>query len=221
VTTRILHLLAALLAVHLLAIRALAGDAPAAAEIARKLAGELETSYVLEGPARAMAEAVRAKTASGAWNALSGEALAEALTATCRSVVDDRHLRVRFDGEGAPRPQNTFIMDAAKARQEWARRNFGFERAERLQGNVGYLDLREFVPAEHSRGAAAAAMAFLADTEALIVDLRTNGGGDPEAVCFLCSYLFGEEPVLLNRLVNRERGTAEEFWTMKDLPGRR
>jgi hypothetical protein len=221
VTARVLHLAAVLLAVHLLGLRASAGDAPGSAEIARKLAAELETSYVLEGPARAMAEALRAKAGSSEWNALSGDALAEALTATCRGVIDDRHLRVRFDAPSASRKQDAFFMNPESARLEWMRRNFGFERAERLQGNVGYLDMREFVPTAHSRGAAAAAMAFLADTEALIVDLRKNGGGDPESVRFLSSYFFGEEPVLLNRLVNRELGTVDEYWTLKDLPGRR
>ncbi len=193
----------------------------ASVEVATKLAAELERSYVFEDKGAAMAAALRAKAASGAWNSLEGDALADALTETCRSITNDKHLRVRHQRANAPRPQSAFLLDENAARREWTQRNFGFERAERMQGNVGYLEIREFVPAEMSRATAAAAMAFLQDTDALVIDLRQNGGGDPETVRFLCSYFFGAEPVLLNTLVNREMRQAEEYWTLRDVPGRR
>ncbi len=197
------------------------GEVVRTAELVTKLAAELEHSYVFEDKGLAMAAALKSKSASGAWNALEGDALAEALTATCRSVANDLHLRVRHEKEGAQRPQNAFFQEPGAARREWQLRNYGFERAERLRGNVGYLDIREFVPSDLSRSTASAAMAFLQDTDALIIDLRKNGGGDPEAVRFLCSYFFGGEPVLLNRLVNREMASSDEYWTLKDLPGKR
>lgn len=196
------------------------GARPSAA-VALELAAELEKSYVLEDKAHAMAAALRAKAGSGAWDALEGRALADALTQTCHGVVKDLHLRVLHEGAGSPRPRNTFLAGPEAARREWTQRNQGFERAERMQGNVGYLELREFVPIEASRETAAAAMTFLQDTDALVIDLRRNGGGDPDTVRFLCSYFFGEEPVHLNTLVNRELGTADEYWTLRDLPGRR
>lgn len=213
------------------ALAALLGDPmpagePAAArseavEVAGKLATELERSYVFEDKGQAMAVALRAKSAAGAWTGLEGDALAKALTDACRAVADDEHLRVRHETAEAPKPQNAFLLDGASARREWCKRNHGFERAERLQGNVGYLEIREFVPSDLSRATAAAAMAFLQDTDALVIDLRKNGGGDPESVRFLCSYFFGEEPVHLNTLVNRELGLVEEYWTLRELPGRR
>ncbi len=192
-----------------------------ASEIATKLADELEHSYVLEDKAHAMAAALRAHADSDDWKRLEGDALAEALTRTCREIANDLHFKVRFDREGAPKPTNAFFLDPEAARREWTQRNYGFERAERMQGNVGYLDVREFVPTDLSRATATAAMAFLQDTDALVIDLRRNGGGDPESVRFLCSYFFSAEPVHLNTLVNREMGSAEEFWTLADLPGQR
>lgn len=197
------------------------GEVVRPAEVVTKLAAELERSYVFEDKGLAMAAALKSKSASEDWSKLDGDALAEALTATCRSVTNDLHLRVLHEKDGASKSRNAFFLDEDGARREWQRRNFGFERAERLRGNVGYLEIREFVPSDLSRSTAAAAMAFLQDTDALVIDLRKNGGGDPEAVRFLCSYFFGEEPVLLNRLVNREMGTSNEFWTLKELPGKR
>ena len=64
---------------------------------------------------------------------------------------------------------------------------------------------------------------FLGNTDAIIFDLRKNGGGDPAMVALICSYLFGPEPVHLNDLHWREgKGErVEEFWTLKDVAGKR
>jgi CubicO group peptidase (beta-lactamase class C family) len=99
-------------------------------------------------------------------------------------------------------------------------RNFGFEKIERLGGNVGYLDLRAFESPDSAAETAAAAMAFLANTDALIFDLRQNGGGDPAMVAFLCSYLF-DQRTHLNDLYSRPDNRTEEFWTRDDVPGKR
>ena len=99
--------------------------------------------------------------------------------------------------------------------------NFGFEKVERLKGNVGYIDLRGFTPAEFSAETIVAAMNFVANTDALIFDLRQNGGGDPATVALLSSYLFGPEPVHLNSLYWREGDTTHQWWTLPFVPGKR
>ncbi|MDP8979977.1 MAG: S41 family peptidase [Acidobacteriota bacterium] len=103
-----------------------------------------------------------------------------------------------------------------------ARNNFGFEKVERLQGNIGYLDLRGFMEAQWGSETAVAAMNFLANTDALIIDLRQNGGGDPAMVALITSYLFspGEE-VHLNDLYWRPSNETHQWWTLPYVPGRR
>jgi tetratricopeptide (TPR) repeat protein len=98
--------------------------------------------------------------------------------------------------------------------------NYGFERVERLEGNVGYLKFNYFGPIDRVRETAAAAMRMLAGADAIIFDLRENGGGSPETVRFICSYLFGER-THLNSLYWREGDRTEEFWTLEDLPSER
>jgi C-terminal processing protease CtpA/Prc len=106
--------------------------------------------------------------------------------------------------------------------REMRRRNSGFVKLERLPGNVGYLDLRGFMDHESGAETVAAAMNFLANTDALILDLRKNGGGSPHMVQLICSYLFAaDKPVHLNSLYWREGDRTEEFWTLKDLSGHR
>jgi C-terminal processing protease CtpA/Prc len=86
--------------------------------------------------------------------------------------------------------------------------NYGLERVERLSGNVGYLEIRTF---DIDPGAAdsvlAAAMNFLASTDALIIDVRRNGGGDPRRVAAVCSYLLPP-----NRLINKFYWRPQNRW---------
>jgi C-terminal processing protease CtpA/Prc len=66
-----------------------------------------------------------------------------------------------------------------------------------------------------------AAMDFVQNTDALIFDLRQNGGGDPETVRLLCSYLFDARPRHLNDIYSNKGKDKTEFWTLKTVPGQR
>ncbi|MEZ5163407.1 MAG: S41 family peptidase [Fimbriimonadaceae bacterium] len=63
----------------------------------------------------------------------------------------------------------------------------------------------------------AAAMNFLSNTDAMIIDLRQNGGGDPSGVQVVCSYFFGEKPVHLNSIYFRPTDETHEFWTLENV----
>jgi C-terminal processing protease CtpA/Prc len=91
--------------------------------------------------------------------------------------------------------------------------NYGFEKLERMQGNIGYIDLRGFMDPVAGADTVAAAMGFVANTDTLIFDLRQNGGGDPTMIALISSYLFGDKPVHLNDMYFREGDRTEEFWT--------
>jgi C-terminal processing protease CtpA/Prc len=99
--------------------------------------------------------------------------------------------------------------------------NHGFGRVERLPGNIGYLEFFNFADEELGADTVAAAMNFINGTDSLIIDMRNNGGGNPAMVALVCSYLFGPDPVHLNDLYWREGNRTEEFWTRKDLAGKR
>ncbi|MBV9181313.1 MAG: S41 family peptidase [Acidobacteria bacterium] len=63
-----------------------------------------------------------------------------------------------------------------------------------------------------------AAMNFLAHVDAIIFDLRENGGGDPKMVAFLSSYLF-DQPTHLNDLYSRRDDFTSQYWTVPYVPG--
>jgi hypothetical protein len=99
--------------------------------------------------------------------------------------------------------------------------NFGIRRVERLDGNVGYLDLRRVAMAANAGPAVAAAMELVAGTYALIFDLRHNGGGAPDGVALWCSYLLTEEPTHLNDIFHADTGETRQFWSLPYVPGTR
>jgi len=90
-----------------------------------------------------------------------------------------------------------------------------------LAGNIGYLDLRGFAPPQFMGDTAAAAMNFLANTDAVIIDLRQNGGGSPDAVAPLASYLMGPQHARMNDIYNRESNQTHQFWTLPYVLGKR
>jgi hypothetical protein len=153
------------------------------------------------------------------------EALADALTRDLRELTGDRHFRVGFqpDFHGSPDPDSEpSPAEKAQFRRAFGRQNFGVGQAQVLAGNVGLLDLRFFAPVEFSAPTITAAMAFLSSTDALILDVRQNDGGDPDTIAFLCSYLFKEgSRVHLNDLQFRAKNELRQFWTQPTVAGPR
>jgi C-terminal processing protease CtpA/Prc len=94
--------------------------------------------------------------------------------------------------------------------------------AQRLAGNVAYLDLQPVLfPAAIGGAIMTAAMTLIADTDALIIDLRHCLGGEPAMVPFLVSYLWDHEPAQLTGLRERNDSQVKQAWTLPYVPGRR
>lgn len=188
---------------------------------------KLREYYVFPEIAEKMVYHLKKRMASGAYeNILDSELLAQTLTAHLQEVRADKHLQVVYqvqeafysvDSEqiDAPEAEGGIVEDARAFGRAF---NFGFEKAERLPGNVGYLALRAFFPPELAGDVAIGAMYFLANTSALIVDLRKSGGGEPSMAAFLCSYFFSPEPRHLNSLYWRANHRIQQFWTLPYLP---
>jgi hypothetical protein len=187
---------------------------------------KLKQSYVFPDTALAMERAIRARQSHGEYDRItSARAFGDSLTSHLQAVSHDRHLRVRYSADPLPNSRGPDAPDPAQRERQrtFGRQlNFGFERVERLAGNVGYLEIRSFgFDPEDLADVAAAAFTFLANTDALIIDLRRNGGGSPFMVAHVSSYLFGPEPVLLNSLYWRPGNRTDDFYTKRDVPGTR
>jgi retinol-binding protein 3 len=195
----------------------------AGAELIQALQKELKERYIFPEVAARMAEAIRTRLANGEYTeATSLPTLCETLTADLQAISRDKHLRLYYRAEAVPvraqrGPTPEFLE---QYRQEMLLENGGFRKVERLKGNVGYLEFTGFHHPDFAGDVAVAAMNFLANTSALIVDLRRNGGGHPGMVALVTSYLF-DKPVHLNSLYWREQDRTEQYWTLPYVPGRR
>jgi C-terminal processing protease CtpA/Prc len=186
----------------------------------------VQAGYVYPDKAAEMNRAVRARLARGEYDALPDEALADSLTSHLRAVSHDKHLEVLFVPaspevvpSAAEPPEEMLRRMADELRQE----RFGVESLDVLEGNVGLLDLRAFVAVDvpGAKEAVAAAMDSLSHTDALIIDLRRNQGGEAAMVQLLASYLFAPEPVQLSSIYWRPGNRTVEFWTHRELRGAR
>ncbi|HVF31110.1 MAG TPA: S41 family peptidase, partial [Pyrinomonadaceae bacterium] len=171
--------------------------------------------------AKKMEEDVRARLTAKEYDGVtSSRAFAEKLTSDLQAISKDKHLRVRYYHEVFPNRTDRREPTAAEIEQgKWFNRrvNFGFEKVERMNGNIGYIDLRGFNDHEAGAETVAAAMSFVQNAESLIIDLRENGGGSPRMVALISSYLFGDKPVHLNDLYWRKQNKTDEFWTKPEL----
>ena len=183
---------------------------------------QMTRAYIFADVADKMAAALRAHQAKGAYEAIAGpREFAELLTRQLQEVSHDKHLRILYDPAGLPqRGGPPTADDRARQLAEERRRNFGFQRVERLDGNVGYIELLGFSGAQEVAEAAVPAMNFVANADALIFDLRRNGGGSPVTIGLISSYLF-DQVVHLNDFYIRETDTRRQFFTQAEVQGRR
>ena len=185
----------------------------------------LNESYVLPEIAAQMEKSIRTRMQKGEYNQTSSSvALAQTLTSHLLEICNDKHLGVSYSYEPIPATSNQgepSPEDRERFRRMASSINFGFEKVERLNGNVGYMELDGFVNPELGAETAIAAMQFLANTDALIIDLRYNGGGVPGLAQLISSYFFSGSPVHLHSIYWREGTHTEQFWTLPFVPGKR
>lgn len=193
-------------------------DARTRTEVIDRVLDGLDRSYVFPEVAGQMREAVRGRIRNGEYETINGaQEFADKLTADLQAVSRDKHLRVRLTGgNGGPAVMRRGAMHPAGGAGDG-----GFAKVELMAGNVGYIDLRGFLPPHAAAEPAANAMNKVAEADALIIDLRKNGGGSADMVALLVSYLLESERVLVNTFVGRDGAVTNETWTTEDLPGRR
>jgi hypothetical protein len=235
------------------------------AEVIDSLRAELVRSYVEADTGRMIADHLRKRLASGAYDGLANpSSFAEQVTTDLRRLNGDLHLSLRYDptgtgsgpinprggvrrvvvgpgpapgaAGGAPGHGPTVVVagaagdaaggdSATLARTPFAREaqriNYGLTRLEILPGNVGYLEITAFAEAPGVDQVIADALRFLERTDAVILDVRRNGGGSGRMSHLLFSHFLEVTPVPTIRVKDRSPEGGFEMQSVADVPGPR
>lgn len=192
------------------------------------LAVRLKNHYVFPEKARQIDVVLHQRLRDGKYDGITeGDQLAKQLTDDLANLVHDKHLMVGFDPGRVPPDRN--MGPPPKSLAQWKRMappemvkralasSLGVEKVDHLTPKIGYLNLSGFPPPFIVSGRYAAAMDKLGDTDGLIIDLRENHGGGPDAVALLVSY-FVDQRTRLNDIWDRDTGVTTKYWTV-DQPG--
>jgi len=221
-----------------------ASPAPVTATVRRSVVGtlaeQLTRHYVDADTGAMIARHVRDRLAAGAYDTISSPGrFAEALTVDLRAVNGDRHLNVTYNpgspgqrpgpegirmmgpptrGPGGPGGPGGPPPNAAVAAR---RTNFSLGRVDILPGNVGYMDIRGFAGAPEVVDAIKAALDYLHNTDAIIFDLRRNGGGSPFSVNMIISHFTTADTIPSLTVKNRSGHETFTRYTLASVPGPR
>ena len=183
--------------------------------VLQKIADLVATKYVLADKAAGFADEFRAKCAAGAYGPYTAaKDFAEKITADLVAITRDKHLNFRVIipsdiGEKAAGSLHHPVRYFRLREKE----NAGFYRLDWIEPRIGYIDLRRFYSFDQAKEMALAAMTFLANAQAIIIDIRENGGGSGD---YLSSY-FLPYPTQLSGSFSRQTGALTEFWTRQDI----
>src|SRR5258706_2996118 len=194
----------------------------AAAEEAIRL---VSSYYLFPEKRPTIADALKSALASNRYDTESPEEFADRITSDLRAAGRDGHLYVNYD----PEVYQDLLLHgddetgtSARARELGRRRNQGFEDLRILDENIRYVRITNFLWTNDSTGRVIDEVArFLADADAVIIDLRGNGGGDPSAVARLISYFFSGSDQTLISFDDRLRGQTTVNRVDNDLPNPR
>ncbi|MEP7343793.1 MAG: S41 family peptidase [Gemmatimonadaceae bacterium] len=200
------------------------------------MASRLRRHYVDADTGRLIAEHMLARATSGAYDAITSPArFAEVLTTDLRAINDDKHLRVIYDTENpgqrpgpegirmfGPPPAGTPRRSPPPGAADAARQShYGLGRVDILPGNVGYLDTRGFSGGPEVSDYIVSALKYLEGTDAIIIDVRRNGGGSPVSVNLLISHFTNGDTTASLTVRNRSGNETFTRYTLASVPGPR
>ena len=182
----------------------------------------LKKNYIFPQKLVHMEATINKKRESGAYaKGTTVEDFLKNLNTDLETLSNDRHVNIFFDpvrvaqvdAEARNKSKEPAYVPTFLERAKYE--NYMVRKAERLDGNVGYLKFNSFVDAALSKPTLVAAMNFLHNSSALIIDLRQNGGGHATTCAFLLSYFLPDSTLLMQGR-SRANNEVTKSYTVKD-----
>ena len=195
--------------------------------IVKSLSENILETYIDLEIAKKMTSELNANLKSSRYKSISSaDEFSKVVTNDLQKISHDLHLKLNFEPKRIAQSKRT-MPEEMKMKMEkmmalkMAEINYGFTEVKILNGNIGYLNLRMFADIDLAREAATAAMNFLSNTKAILIDLRTNGGGVPSMMQLLSSYFTGADPVVLSDFYERKTDSKTQLLTFPNIDGKR
>ncbi|HKI79520.1 MAG TPA: S41 family peptidase [Ignavibacteriaceae bacterium] len=191
-------------------------------EIIKKVSQLIIDNYVFPDVAKKIEEHLEEVNNDGTFDKITDpEEFATAVTKEIRFVNNDRHLGLHLNPPEEMEMKNEDpLLSLVYQKLERAQYNNGFKEVKILDGNIGYIDLMGFFPVSVGEETAVSVMKFVQNCDALIFDLRKNGGGNPDMIRLILSYLF-ENKTHINDFYSRRTDAIEESWTSDEVNGKK
>ena len=179
----------------------------------------LEANYVLPEKAGECAAAFRKLYTSGAYDSCADAMdFAEKVRVDLVKITHDRHTNFRvIQASDIGEKVESNLHHAVRYYRLRIKEHTGFTKFEWINGRIGYLELRRFNSLSEAKELLGAAMKFLAGADAIIIDVRENGGGSGD---YLSSY-FLPHPTQLTGYYYRDGNDLQEAWTSGKIEGKR
>jgi C-terminal processing protease CtpA/Prc len=188
-------------------------------EVMSAVISHLDKEYIDPSVGRAAAKKLRQHSPDALITAESGPSFARAVTDVLRETTGDGHLAVEYSEKELNADAKADFTQQEMERYYGAHLNFGVNKALRMENNIGLIELSVFPPAAMGGDTVAAAMQVIAHTDALIIDLRSNGGGG-DTVTLVASYLFDDRQPL-SGIYDRATNETQQGHTYAYVPGAR
>jgi hypothetical protein len=163
---------------------------------------KIEQGYIYADKGKQISDHLHTQLKAGIYNKYANpDELATGLTNDMRQVCYDGHLAVRTDATAPAGPVTNLSSQPAPPPPP-KEENFNLKKLEILPGNVGYFRLDGFTGNRDVWPVLENALHFLERSQALIIDVRYNGGGSGGMVNLIESYLFNKKTEM-NGLIGR------------------
>jgi len=186
-----------------------------------EIADKINEYYIFEDVANQLSKKLKSEIDLKTFDNFTDAEFAKSLSKYLTKNGNDLHFNVLYrPGKEEEKAVNEkeLLKKYDAINKQW---NYGFDKVMRLDGNIGYIEYTGFPEGNKSaQQILVATMNFVSNTNALIIDLRNNRGGDGKMVRLFLSYFFNER-IKLSEIYTRYNNKTEEKYTYKKVNGKK
>ena len=186
-----------------------------------EIADKINEYYIFEDVANQLSKKLKSEIDLKTFDNLTDVEFAKSLSKYLTKNGNDLHFNVLYrpsKEEEKAVDEKELLKKYDAINKQW---NYGFDKVMRLDGNIGYIEYTGFPEGNKSaQQILVSTINFVSNTNALIIDLRNNRGGDGKMVRLFLSYFFNER-IKLSEIYTRYNNKTEEKYTYKKVNGKK